>query len=250
MPLTRGGRDRLTAQSPVEGESRKDLPLVDVLTQAPLRAPGHFLPHPPRRRIPRHMGCVDPMPPQALAPLCHHGMGRLAAVASIPVGCPKPLVEFRMGVLWGDAPTNGAQERVVRTPPKSDLDECTALRLLLVGANPFLCHAIFVGVWDGERGRGDLALPSAMLDIAGISQGAWSEDQTGCFQCWTFFKDIVLSGAPNARGERRATGTDPRRPPTLRCGPSAPVRSLVGRGRPAWAPRSHSQGARRHPACP
>jgi hypothetical protein len=148
------------------------------------------------------MGGVDPMQPQALEPIRHHGMGRLGAVASIPVGGPKPIAEFRMGVLGGDAQPHGAHERVGRTPHKSEIDEFTALILLLVGANPCLCQAIFVGVWDVERGRGDLALPSEPLDIAGLSQGEWSEDQTGCFQCWTFFQDIVLSGVPNETVEK------------------------------------------------
>jgi len=136
MALPRVRRDILTLQYPVEGEILKDLPLVDVLAQASLIAHAKFLHHPPRRRITRHVGRVDPMQPKALEPIRHHGVGRLGAVAGIPVEFPKPIAELRMGMLLVDPQTNGAQECVVRTPHNGEVDEFTALILLLVCANP------------------------------------------------------------------------------------------------------------------
>jgi hypothetical protein len=203
MALTRVRRDILTLQYSVEGEILKNLPLVDVLAQAPLIAHAKFLHHPPRRWITRHVGRVDPMQPKGLEPIRHHGVGRLSAVAGIPVGFPNPIAKLRMGVLLGDPQTNSTQECVVRTPNNGEVDKFTALILLLVCANPLLGHAVCVGMWDVERGRGDLAIPSETLDISGITQGEWSEDQTDCFQCWTFFHNIVLSGAPNAAAQPR-----------------------------------------------
>lgn len=199
MPLASWARDVLTPQDSVEGEILKDLPLVDVLSQAPLIAHTNFLHHPPRRRVARQVGRVDPMQPKALEPICHHGVCCLGAIACIPVGFPNPIAEFRMGVLLVDTQTNGTYERVVRTPNDGEIGEFAALILRLVGANPLLRHAVCVWMWDIERRRGDLAVPGETLDIWGISDGERSEDQTGCFQCWTLFHGIVLSGAPNVR---------------------------------------------------
>ena len=125
----------LTLQYPVEGEILKDLPLVDVLAQAPLIAHANFLQHPPRRRIPRQVGRVDPMQPTALEPICHHCACCLGAVAGIPVRFPNPIAEFRMRVLLVDPQANGAYERVVRTANDGEIDEFTALILLLVCTN-------------------------------------------------------------------------------------------------------------------
>src|SRR6266567_8779559 len=143
------------------------------------------------------------MQPKAFEPIRHHGVCRLGAVACIPVRFPNPIAELCMGVLLVNPQTNGTYERVVSTPNNGEVDEFTSLILLLVCANPLLRHAVCVGMWDVERGRGDLSLPSETLDISGITQGEWSEDQTGCFQCWTLFHGIVLSGAPNAGAQLR-----------------------------------------------
>jgi hypothetical protein len=147
-----------------------------MLAQAPLIAHAQFLHHPPRRWIPCHVGGVDPLQPKTLEPIRHHYVCRLGAVAGIPVGFPKPIAELCMGVLLGDPQTNGPQEGVVSTPHNGEVDEFTALILLLVCANPLLRHAVFVWMWDIESGRGDLAISSEMLDISGITQGEWSED--------------------------------------------------------------------------
>jgi len=136
------------------------------------------------------------MQPKALEPIRHYCVCRLGAVAPIPVGFPNPIAESRMGVLLVDPQTNGTQECVVRTPNHGEVDEFTSLILLLVCANSLLRHAVFVGMWDVERGGGNLSIPSETLDISGIPQGEWSEEQTGCCQCWTLFHGIVLSGAP------------------------------------------------------
>jgi len=201
MPLAPWVRDILTPQDPVEGEILKDLPLVDVLAQATLIGHAQLLQHTPRRRVACHVGRVDPLQPKALEPICHHGVGCLGAVACIPVGLPNPIAELRMGVLLVDTQTNGAYERVVSMPNDGEIDEFAALILRLVGTNPLLRHAVFVWMWDIERRRGDLAIPGETLDIWGISDGEWSEDQTGCFQGWTLFHGIVLSGAPNASAQ-------------------------------------------------
>jgi hypothetical protein len=66
------------------------------------------------------------MQPQALEPICHHGVCRLGTVASIPVGFPKPIAELRMGVLLVDLKANGTQEGVVHTPNNGEVDEFTA----------------------------------------------------------------------------------------------------------------------------
>ena len=56
MALTRVVRDILTLQYPVDGEILQDLPLVDVLAQAPRIAHANFLHHPPRRWVACHVG--------------------------------------------------------------------------------------------------------------------------------------------------------------------------------------------------
>src|SRR5215471_5997292 len=123
--LTRVVRSILTLQYPVEGEVLKHSPLVDVLAQASLIAHANFLHHPPRCRIARHVGRMDPMQSKALEPIRHHGVRCLGAVARIPVGLPNPIAEFCMGVLLVEPQTNGTQEGVVNTANDCEIDEFT-----------------------------------------------------------------------------------------------------------------------------
>src|SRR6266478_8731382 len=138
MSLAPWVRVILTPQDPVEGEILKDFPLIDVLMQATLIGHAQLLHHTSRGRIAGQIGSVDAVQPEDLKPIPDYRLGRLRAVARIPVGFPNPIAQLGVTIVGIGLKTNGPQEYVVGAPHNSKIDECPLLELLLVGADPLL----------------------------------------------------------------------------------------------------------------
>jgi hypothetical protein len=136
MPRAQCVGDIFTPQDPVDGEILKDLPLVDVLTQATLIGHVQLLHHTPRSRIASQVGGMNTVQPKHLKPILDHRLGRLRAVAVIPVGLPNPIAELCVAIVRIDPEAHGSQEHVVGAPHKSEVDERTLRELLLVGTDP------------------------------------------------------------------------------------------------------------------
>jgi hypothetical protein len=53
-----------------------------------------------------------------------------------------------------------------------------------VPSDPFLGHAVFVGVWDVHRRISDVSITSKQLNNLRITESKWAQSQSFSFNLW------------------------------------------------------------------
>ncbi|MEO8295317.1 MAG: hypothetical protein ABI613_07365 [Gemmatimonadota bacterium] len=75
--------------------------------------------------------------------------------------------------------------------------------------DPLLRHPIQVRMWNGERCRGDVAIPGQSLDLAGIPDSEWPENEPGGVQDGLVHMRPRFRITPNVEGAPDATDEVP-----------------------------------------
>jgi len=109
--------------------------------------------------------------------VAQHGERRLGAVPVVPPGHADPVAEFGALVLFGELQPHGADQQPLRGQGDGKGSAAPGLEVAGVGGDPFLRHAVQVGVRDVQRELGDGELAGQALHAGRVGRGERPQEQ-------------------------------------------------------------------------